>query len=108
MCYSLSCGLVLGVTESTFETENIDSASEKEDDSQAKSSKTSRNLVEERFLRIRYDCDLSTQKLSSTQELSSTPQGEDKYSWWHGGGDLWSCPNCGAENPSWQTFCPLC
>ncbi|KAH8641522.1 hypothetical protein IG631_04463 [Alternaria alternata] len=22
--------------------------------------------------------------------------------------DMWTCPNCGAENPSWQTFCPLC
>jgi hypothetical protein len=22
--------------------------------------------------------------------------------------DMWTCENCGAQNPSWHTFCPIC
>jgi hypothetical protein len=108
ICCSLSCGLVSSVTESTLETGNVDPVSKKENDSQAKPLKTSRDLVEERFLRIRYDCDLSTQKLGSTQTLSSTPQSNGLYAPRLWRDDMWDCYECGSINTSWDAYCLLC
>jgi hypothetical protein len=76
------------VTESILEIGEFDPDSEGETDSQIKLLETSRNLVEEQFLRIRYDCDLLIPKPKSTPRCRGGGGG--------GGGDviIWYCSHC--------------